>query len=477
MTLAAARRWEPVALAAFVACVWLNQGVGDADWGPYRQGVLSAPAEHPLGTVRYPFAFIYRRASDVQLYYELANMMLGRPADTDFVTQERGSLPARFTLPYPPADGRWHSPYAEVLLEYPAAALPLILVPRLLVTNASDFGFLFSGMMGLCLVVAVLAALDAARAAGVDEEGLRKRAWVASGLMLAQGAIAVQRLDAATALCIALAVRAAVRRQPIGFGVWAGLAAATKIVPALMLPALLAADARYWRGDLRALTRLAAVFGATFAAGIGAMFVFSTHALGDVLAYHAARGLNCESMLGFLLALWRRLSGTSLPSTLSFGSFNLHGPAADALAAVCGPLSVAAMLGLAWVTWRRAESESTPSDGRSAAVACAAFAALVLLWLTSKVFSTQYMTWGIPVVLAIPGRFGVRLAWLLLGAMALTQFYVIGHHELVMQGRPLGLLNLGARQALLVAAGYLAVRALWQGDLVSVSQPSLPPGS
>jgi hypothetical protein len=458
MTRAVARLWGPIALAVFVACVWLNQGVGDAEWGPYHDRVVAAPAAHPLDAARYPFAYIYKRASDVQLYYELASLMLGRPADAAFLGQERGQLAARFAVALPPSDGKWHAPYAEVPIEYPAAALPFLLLPRLLVSSYHAFGLVFGWLMGLCLVGAVVASLDAARLAGVDAQGLRTRGWLASGMLLAQGAIAVQRLDAVTALCIALAVRAAVARKPGVLGAWAGLASATKIVPALVLPALFAADARPWR-DARALGRFALWFAVTLAAGLGPMFLFSRHALADVVAYHAARGLHCESTLGFLLATWRLVTGTWMPSILSFGSFNLQGPGADALASVCWPLSVAASLGLAWLIWRGGD-ETGPADSGRSRVACAAFASLVVLWLTAKVFSTQYMTWGIPIVLAIPGALGVRLTWLLLAAMALTQFYVCGHHELVMQGRPLGLLNLGARQALLAAAGYLAARSL-----------------
>ena len=452
-----ARLVTPFAVALFVACVWLNQSVGESGWGAYVEGVTHDPSHHILDVARYRFAVLYKRASDVRLYYELANLMLGRPADTAFVTEERGDLPARFTLPYPPADGRWHAPYAEVMLEYPVAAVPFIVAPRLLVSSERAYGYVSGAMMGLALVAAIAVALLAARAAGEGDEGLRRRAWLGSGLMLAQGGIAVQRLDAATALFLALAVWSAVRRKPLAFGAWAGVAAASKLVPILMLPALFAADLSFWR-DARRLARFAIAFATAIAVGIGPMFLLSGRALGDVLAYHAARGLNCESTLGFLLAVWRLVTGTRVPTTLSFGSYNLSGSGADVLAFVCGPLSVAATLAVAWVLVRRAHRDGP--GVRALPVACAAFAALLMLWLTGKVFSTQYMTWGIPVVLAIPGRLGVRLAWRLVAAMALTQFYVIGHHELVMQGTALGLLNFGARQAFLVAAAYLAVKSL-----------------
>jgi hypothetical protein len=203
------------------------------------------------------------------------------------------------------------------------------------------------------------------------------------------------------------------------------------------------------------------------AAGLGSMFLFSSNALASVVEYHAARGLQYESTLGFVLASVRLVTGTRTPSTLSFGSDNLSGPAADVLAAICGPLSIAASLGLVWLVWRTApkDARSPDHDQGSGRVACTALASLIVLWLTGKVFSPQYMTWGLPAVIAIPGLLGIRLAWLLLAAMAVTQLYICGHAELVMQGRALGLLNLGARQAILVAACCVGIRSLLRGSI------------
>jgi hypothetical protein len=461
MARATARPTWAIMVTAFVACVWLNQGLGPSEWAAYQQRVFRAPAANALDTLRYPFTYLYSRAADERLYCELSNMMLGRPADHEFVKRARGRLAPAFIAPFPPTDGKWHRPYVEVPTEYPIMALPFVLGPRLLVSNFHEFGFAFSALMGLCLVGAVVAALDAARACGVDARGLRARAWLAAGLLLAQGAMAVQRLDAVTALWIALAVRAAVRRRPLAFGTWAGLATATKIVPALIVPALLAADARAWRRP-RTTVRFAIGFSMALVAGLGPMFVESPRAMAGVISYHAARGLHCESTLGLILATMRLAVGARASATLSYGSFNLEGSAADALATTCGPLSVAASVGLAWLIWRGAKNVelSVADTGGAPRVACAAFAALIVLWLTGKVFSPQYMTWGLPVVLAIPGAFGLRLSWLLLAAMAATQFYVCGHSELVVQGRALGLLNLGVRQAILALAAYLAAQHL-----------------
>src|SRR5215467_1722357 len=101
------RAWVRVAVAAFVACVWLNQSVGGKDWEDLRDEVFAAPSEHPLQYARYPFVFAYRRSADERLYYEAAGAMLGRPYDREVLRTIRGRLPASFDVSLPDADGRW----------------------------------------------------------------------------------------------------------------------------------------------------------------------------------------------------------------------------------------------------------------------------------------------------------------------------------------------------------------------------------
>src|SRR5580704_11739647 len=93
MTRAWLRFAGPMALAVFVACVWLNQALGEGGFQQYREGVVTAPLSHPLDTLRYPFAYLYRRAGDLHLYFEIANMITGRPSDPGFVIRHHGHLP------------------------------------------------------------------------------------------------------------------------------------------------------------------------------------------------------------------------------------------------------------------------------------------------------------------------------------------------------------------------------------------------
>jgi hypothetical protein len=318
--------------------------------------------------------------------------------------------------------------------------------------------------MGLCLVLANFAVLDALRAERFAKDVVQRHAWLGVGLFLAQGALAVQRLDAVVTLLVALAFRAAVRRKPFAFGVWGGLAAAAKFVPLLALPVIMLADFRAWR-SARALVLAATGIVLALAVGLLPIVACSPTALADILHYHAARGLQCEATLGVLLGLARLGMGTAVPTAYSFGSRNFEGPVADAFAAASGPLSVVAVLVVAGVAFRAARASAPADAGRFERMGLATLAALLALWLTGKVFSPQYMTWGIPVLAAIPSKRGERLAWLGVLAMALTQLYLRGYYQEVWGQTPIGLATLAARQAVLVVMAVVTVRGLLAGSV------------
>ena len=120
------------------------------------------------------------------------------------------------------------------------------------------------------------------------------------------------------------------------------------------------------------------------------------------------------------------IAGAARPSVFSYGSFNLDGALPDALAKIPVPLTLAAIAALA-ARELRAEG---PGDefARIERITCAAVAATAVLWLGGKVFSPQYLTWGIPLVLAIPGSRGVRASRIALVALVLTQVYHRGFY-------------------------------------------------
>lgn len=452
-------RLRALAFTSFVALVWLNQALGGADWEAYRDRTLADPSAHLVDAIRYPFMFLYRRAPDEALYYATASATLGRPYDVD-ITKTRGDSP----LPPlgHPDDGRFHMPYAEAPLEYPPPNLPFVIAPRLVTSSFATYAYAFGALMGALLIAAgLVAARIGARARASSDEP--ERIFALGLLLLAHGAIAIQRLDAIVALLLVLMVRAAIRRDDTMLGLWGGVLGATKFVPILVLPVLVVAS------GVRGGKRLGAVaLGATagLALGLGPMIVMGRASLPAVLAYHAARGLHVESTLGVLYGAVKALLGRPEASLLDYGSFNFHGRIADLLAKAAMPLTLL-LVGIVGYVSRpepraadHAEAEGEADDAeRTTHIVVAALAATVALWLGGKVFSPQYLTWALPLVLALPGRAWVRVSVALGLVVLVSQIYLRGYYDHVYNQWPVGVITMLVRLALLGAlARMLLVR-------------------
>jgi hypothetical protein len=460
------RRWLGPILVAFVACVWLNQSVGLLSWEKLRYGVFTDPAAHVVDALRYPLVFLYRRSADEALYYGTAAQILGQPYDHEvFALHSRGRVTgvSGYDAPPAPSDGHWHAPWTEVRLEYPPPVLPFVLAPKLVTAGFEPYAKVFGALMGICMVLSIALAVDVLRRAGASRASLDARWWLAAALLLAQGALTIQRLDPLVALAMVATLRGAVRRRPVEMGLWAGLAGACKIVPLLVVPVMVASDWPFWRAGRRRLWHLGAAVAAGLAVGFGPMALASPRSVLEFFRYHGLRGLQVESTLGALVGAARLVLGTSRPATISYGSFNVDGAGADALARLCLPLTIAAIAALCVLAARAGGAGDEAA--RIERLARATLAATLVLWLTGKVFSPQYLTWGIPLALAIPGRRGVEAIGVAIAAFVVTQIYYRGFYDLVFDQRLVGVLAVLVRQAILVALLVVVVR---------VSRPAPP---
>jgi hypothetical protein len=197
------------------------------------------------------------------------------------------------------------------------------------------------------------------------------------------------------------------------------------------------------------------------AAGLGLGFVpmamLSPDALADVLRYHSVRGLHIESTYGALIAIVDAVGGHAPGATLSFGSFNLDGPLPAALARASSFFLVAS---LAALTFGIARAPATDDRGRADRIALALLGGVGCVWLFGKVFSPQYMTWAIPLVLAVSAPLGKKLTWALVAAMAVSQLYLRGFYDYVTSEHALGVATLALRLSILVVMAFLIVRGL-----------------
>lgn len=438
--------------AAAIGCVWLNQGPSLARYEALRSS--SQAADNPLLRAWMPLAFLYRRSADEELYFAVANATRGSPFDRDLLLAKRGEASAAFRR-LPPADGRWHRPYADVPFEYPALVLPFIVLPALWSSSFAVFAVSFGALMAALLLGS--AGLSVHVLPHATDAERTKRWWLAAALFLAQGGLLIQRVDAVATIFLAVALWAAVRRNALVTGLGIGLAAAAKIVPLLVLFPMMAADRDAWRSRAAAV-RAAVGVALGLAAGFVPMLVASPSGFADFVRYHATRGLHVESTYGTMLSVIGLASGHPRAAALGFGSYNLDGDAARLLATAAGPLLLLATAAL--TAWVARKPSPTTEAARVNALACAAQGGLLCIWLAGKVFSPQYLTWGIPFAIAASA---VRPAVALLLAMAISQAYLRGFYDHVVEMRPLGVVALAVRLAVLVAMGVSIVQALSTG--------------
>jgi hypothetical protein len=442
--------------ALFVACIWLNQSGTHAEWERARDRVFGDPKAHVFEVLRYPFIFLYQRSGDEAMYYATGESILGRPYDRSALgAHSRGRAPARFEAPPPQNDGRLHAPWTEVALEYPPVFVPFIVAPALVASSFDGYDRLFGCLMGLCLAASIYFAVDVVRRAHASSRDLDSRWWLAVVLLLALGSLSIQRLDPIVALAMVASVHGAVRRSAPQLGFWGGIAGACKIVPVLVVPVILAADWETWR---RRIPNLSGWVALGVAVGFAPMLAAGPHAIVDLLRYHGDRGLQVESTMAALLGAARYVVGGTQPGTLSYGSFNLDGAVPTVLATLTVPLTLAVTALL--VLRERRAGQAIEERQRVERIACATLAATVALWLCSKVFSPQYLTWGIPLAIAIPARRGLIACLLLVVACAATQLFYRGYYDWVFQQHVVGLATLLFRQGVLA----LLLLYLMKGD-------------
>jgi hypothetical protein len=275
----------------------------------------------------------------------------------------------------PVYDDRWqYPPGAAVLLVIPGVLRRLSYLPY-------PAGFLL-------LMLAVDAALTAAL---LRSSNRAARIWIVG--VCALGPVALARFDmvpAAFAVAGLLAL-AHGRVERAGAGVCAG--ALLKVWPVLLLAGLP-------RRPLRGWLRLAAGMAAA-AAGMALVFLATgwwRDAFG-FLGAQEARGLQVEAVPAtpFLLA---RMLGTGDAPAYSYGSLQFSTPAARTVATVSSLVELVVVVGAAVWWWSRTRPTPPTAAALAERAADRAFALLLVVLLSSRVLSPQYLVWLIGLVAA-----------------------------------------------------------------------------
>ena len=352
------------------------------------------------------------------------------------------------------------TPYADVPLEYPPLALVPMLLPYLLAPGGhptvDQYPWLFAAWEAVLVLALGVVLVQIARRGGIETRR-RDPGWTIAWrlpILVAGTALAIAwRFDLFAAFLLAAALWATLANRPVAAGVALGLGVLAKLFPIVAAPMLAIA----WlapRDDAR-LIRFGVATALTIVLGlVPFLAIAGTDALA-FLGYQAQRGLEVESIGAGFVLLDGLVRGQPVETHSPFKAVEVFGPLADAWLRLLPTATLVGFGALAVAAWRAVKSD-VRALGRVGAdtLTALAGAAVMVLLLTSKVFSIQYVVWLVPFIALLSGR----KFWLGAAIVALTMpIHPFLFADLVGQ-EALPILVLNLRNALLVA---LTVWVLW----------------
>ncbi|MFF2516818.1 glycosyltransferase 87 family protein [Streptomyces sp. NPDC058086] len=334
-------------------------------------------------------------------------------------------------------------PAGDRLWQYPPGAGPVLLSPGLLPGLTYLHAF-----VALTLVADAVIVLALARAGSRPGRSLRGAALWTLGLPLLLH-IPLARYDVqVTALAVVSLLT--LKRSPRTGGAFAALGALVKVWPALAL--IGTPRGRTTREALTAAALTAVTLLAVLATAFSDPF--------DFLRQQGGRGVQIESLGGTVLGFARH-AGWPGRVRYQYGAMEFVGPYVQTVATLSLALTaVSFALLLLWRVRARHWTAATPYD--------AAFAAVLMFTVTSRVISPQYMVWllGLAAVCLTSRHTTQRpVAALVVVATAVSSVAYPALYGEVIDSTWTGCLLMLIRNGLLTAAAVLSFTRLWHSGL------------
>ena len=299
-------------------------------------------------------------------------------------------------------------PYRDFPFEYPPLAILSMVLPYLV---AAPFGhvtldlykLLFAGWEAILLGLLGLVLRRVVRGGGSAIPGSSERELAGRLLVLTTGAALALtwRYDLFPALLLMAGLAAALEGRAAAAGLAVAVGTLAKLFPVVALPALISR----WLAprDPRPVVRSLAMFGLVIALVLGPFLLLAGRNSLAFLGYQVARGLEIESIGGGLAVLAGLVSGRPPGLSFGFSAVNVEGSLAGSILLVL-PVATIAAFGLLAVTgWRRTRDDvAAVGRVRPVTISTLTAASVLVLLVTSKVYSIQYVVWLVPLVALLP---------------------------------------------------------------------------
>lgn len=348
--------------------------------------------------------------------------------------------------------------YRDYQIEYPPLALPPIYLPRLL-GGPSEFAYeLIFSLMSIALALATAAAVYWLARRGWSHDTSLNSLLVFVSLTLAAWPVVVWRFDILPALLTVLALVAYAAQQSAWTGVALGLGTAAKLYPAFLGPVFFLARL-VERRFLSAGLILGGAFVTVAALAIQVYSVAGLDAFSYVL-YQEERGVEIESIAGGLALLGDVVGMVGARVFLGFGSWQVASQLLGQMAPALRVFDILMLgsLGLAAIWSFRRDVRAT-GVVQPLTLVTYIVATLLVVILTNKVLSPQYLVWLLPFAALLPARQSLALMPIL---VLTTLIYPLSFRSLVSVDAS-AVIALNIRNAMLLV---LYVWIVWPRELV-----------
>jgi len=322
-------------------------------------------------------------------------------------------------------------PYKDFLLEYPPVGLVFFSLPYLFASNFDTYTIAFVIQIAIFNLLGLVIISSISQHLGV---ALWKTLTVFTLALLAIGPIIIHSYDLIPSMLVlsALYVFCQGKRKTA----WAILAVATmtKFYPVIIAPIFLLCHL-YGRQYRQIGTGVVTFFITIVAIGVP-FVILSPDGVCDLFGYHIQRGLQVETIYSSFLLMGHILGLESVQLDFNFGSWQVVSPQAGILAKTSVVPMFLCLTVIYWFFYRGlvkkgpSQSKLFPINPHDTwLIIHYSLLAILIVIITGKVLSPQYIIWLYPLVPLIRGRWGYG-SWaifILLGAMT---YYVFPEHYL-----------------------------------------------
>jgi uncharacterized membrane protein len=332
-------------------------------------------------------------------------------------------------------------PYRDFIFEYPPFSLLFFILPRLVTSSYGIYSVLYQAEVAIFDLVGVFVVFDIARRLGTAPW---KSLTVYTAAILAMGPITALQFDIIPAIMVLLALYFFLLGKHKTSWALIALGTMTKIYPVVVAPVLLI---YYFRSREYEKIRSGIItFGSVCLMIMLPFLVLSPSSLLNLYSYHAQRGIQLESIYSSFLLVANKLGFISAQPYFSFGSWNVVGSIENIIAGLSTYLLIILLLLAYWFIYRQTEK------GKRDVSQLGAFflLAIIIVMITSKILSPQYVIWLIPFLplLVVRWRFAIWAVFVAIGG--LTYYIFPGHYYRLVDFQPAPVAALCIRNILLI---------------------------